>query len=348
VLALALLAALAAGGNWFFHLRLSDRTSAADDSTATVSDYEAHVVCSGHVDVEFGVRALHPAQIGRVLEVLVHDGDQVEEHQPLLRLDEGSAKLLVREAEADVKAAQEQLKQAGLAPAQHRARLAQQRAAVEATERRLSAARSSLERLRNLAKAHQASEAEASAASDHVLELKAALRAEHEKLHELEIVDPQIAIRAAEESVAAKQARWEHTQRALDECTLRAPAAGEVLRVLNGPGDLLGLQRKEPAVLFAPRGRRFIRAEVTQEFADRVHIGLPAIIQDDARAIRTWNGHVQRVSDWYTQRRSVMHEPLQVNDVRTLECIVAVEPGQPPLRIGQRVRVILQQPTSSR
>ena len=35
-------------------------------------------------------------------------------------------------------------------------------------------------------------------------------------------------------------------------------------------------------------------------------------------------------------------EPLQFNDVRTLECIVTLDPGQPPLRIGQRVRVTLE------
>ena len=35
-------------------------------------------------------------------------------------------------------------------------------------------------------------------------------------------------------------------------------------------------------------------------------------------------------------------EPLQFNDVRTLECIVTLDPDQPPLRIGQRVRVTLE------
>ena len=34
-------------------------------------------------------------------------------------------------------------------------------------------------------------------------------------------------------------------------------------------------------------------------------------------------------------------EPLQFNDVRTLECIIELDPGQPLLRIGQRVRVQL-------
>jgi hypothetical protein len=32
---------------------------------------------------------------------------------------------------------------------------------------------------------------------------------------------------------------------------------------------------------------------------------------------------------------------LQVNDVRTLECLIALDPDQAPLRIGQRVRVLL-------
>jgi hypothetical protein len=30
---------------------------------------------------------------------------------------------------------------------------------------------------------------------------------------------------------------------------------------------------------------------------------------------------------------------LQYNDVRTLECLIDIDPGQPPLRIGQRVLV---------
>jgi len=40
-------------------------------------------------------------------------------------------------------------------------------------------------------------------------------------------------------------------------------------------------------------------------------------------------------------------EPLQFNDVRTLECIIDLDPGQPILRIGQRVRVQLVPPTDA-
>ena len=60
---------------------------------------------------------------------------------------------------------------------------------------------------------------------------------------------------------------------------------------------------------------------------------------DDSRSGATWRGKIRRVSDWYGHRRSIWQEPLQFNDVRTLEGIIELEPGQPPLRIGQRVLV---------
>jgi hypothetical protein len=55
----------------------------------------------------------------------------------------------------------------------------------------------------------------------------------------------------------------------------------------------------------------------------------------------SWHGRVIRVSDWYTHRRSILQEPFQLNDVRTLECLIALDRGQQPLRIGQRVRVTI-------
>jgi hypothetical protein len=54
------------------------------------------------------------------------------------------------------------------------------------------------------------------------------------------------------------------------------------------------------------------------------------------------------MSDWYTPRRSIIQEPLQFNDVRTLECIIQLDPDQQMPRIGQRVRVKLGQAANSR
>jgi hypothetical protein len=81
---------------------------------------------------------------------------------------------------------------------------------------------------------------------------------------------------------------------------------------------------------------------VAQELAGRVAVGQAASARDDTTDdAATWGGKVLRVSDWYTRRRSILREPLERNDVRTLECLIALDPGQPPVRIGQRMRVTI-------
>src|SRR5262249_9425174 len=125
----------------------------------------------------------------------------------------------------------------------------------------------------------------------------------------------------------------------LEQCTIKAPTAGTVLRVLVNPGEMLGTARRDPAVQFCPKGQRLVRAEVEQEFAASVSLGQAAAVQADSKAGTTWSVQVIRRADWYTEGRSIIQEPRQINDVRTRECLIALDPGQPQLRIGERVRV---------
>jgi multidrug resistance efflux pump len=115
-----------------------------------------------------------------------------------------------------------------------------------------------------------------------------------------------------------------------------------VLRLSAAVGGLAGPQSPRPAVDLCPDVPRLVRAEVEQAFAGRVAVGQVAVIEDDVQAGASWRGRVRHLSDWYTHQRSVLQEPLQFNDVRTLECLVDLDPGQPPLRIGQRVRVRIE------
>jgi hypothetical protein len=87
---------------------------------------------------------------------------------------------------------------------------------------------------------------------------------------------------------------------------------------------------------------RIVRAEIEQEFAPKVYVGQAARIRDyESEELGEWKGKVEGISDWYTHRRSMLLEPLQFNDVRTLEAVIELDPGQKPLKIGQRVRVTL-------
>jgi multidrug resistance efflux pump len=341
LLALGILLASIFGTGWVLHSRAGDGAAKSNETTTATTPAAGSVVCFGHVDVEPGVTALYPVRPGRVSEVLVHEDDSVKAGTVLFRLDDRPARFLVRQAQEDLKAAELQLTEARKLPQQHALKLAEQQQAVIATQHRLAAAQHLLEHNRNLVKRELAPAEEVEAAAEKGKELEAALTAEKDKLRELELADPAVPVERAEVEVRAKQARLEEAQYGLEECSVKAPVDGKVLRLLIGVGDVLSTQSRQPAVQFCPAGPRIVRAEVEQEFAGRVAKGQEALIQDDSSAGPKWRGKVVRISDWYTHRRSMLQEPLQFNDVRTLECIVQLDPGQPTPRIGQRVRVTL-------
>lgn len=339
---ISMLLAGAVGTGWVLHSRAGDGAAKSTETvTTTTAPAAGSVVCFGHVDVEPGVTALYPVRPGRVSEVLVHEDDSVKAGTVLFRLDDRPAKFLVRQAQEDLKAAELQLAEARKLPQQHALKVAQQQQAIAATQHRLAAAQHLVDHNRNLAKRELAPVEEVEAGAEKVKELEAALAAEKDKLRELELADPAMQVERAEAEVRAKRARLDEAQYGLDECSIKAPVDGKVLRLLIGVGDVLSSQPRQPAVQFCPAGPRVVRAEVEQEFAGRVAKGQVALIQDDSSAGPAWRGKVIRLSDWYTHRRSMLQEPLQFNDVRTLECIVQLDPGQPTPRIGQRVRVTL-------
>jgi multidrug resistance efflux pump len=340
LLGLALLGASVAGAGWVLHSHADEGRDRPSGREPTGKTPPSQVVCFGHVDVEDGVAALSPLQPGRVDKVHVKEGQDVKAGIVLLNLDRRQAQYLAAQAEADLESAQIQLDQAQKLIAQQQIKESQQQAAIDAARSRIKAMGlviSRMEDLRNI----QTNEKELEAARAKREELRAALRAEEQKFLELKLNDPRQDIRRAEADVTAKQARLDQARLGLEECDLKAPVDGTVLRLFVSAGDVFGPQSRQPAVFFCPRGPRIIRAEVEQEFADRVAVGQPTSIQDDTRAGTAWKGRVLRLSDWYTHRRSILQDPLQLNDVRTLECLIAVDPGQAPLRIGQRVRVTI-------
>jgi HlyD family secretion protein len=315
--------------------------SEGSEKKATTTAEGEGLVCFGQVDLVHGVTALYPLQPGRVAEIVVEEGQTVSEGTPLIRLEDGSARSRVAEAQAALDEAEIRLKQAHQLPEQHQSRIAQQQDAYDAMSNRLSAANRQYARQEKLVKKQLADQNDLDASADHVKELEAMLSGEKKRLDDLNRKRRDIAddIHRAEKEVEVMKARRDQARLALDECVLKAPRRGTVLRLLIGPGDVLGTQTKQPAVQFAVEGPQNVRADVEQEFVGRVAVGQPAFIEDETRTGREWTGKVQRVANWITQRRSVLHEPFEFNDVRTVETIISLDSGQPSLRIGQRVRV---------
>ncbi len=330
-------AILAAG--WWFSREATGRAAAPE---LPIPRHEG-VVCVGYVDVESGLISLYPSQPGRVVTVPVAETNHVCAGTVLLRMDDTQAKLRLREAEAAIEGARIQLAETRKLPEQHRTRLTQQQCAVEAAQRRMAMARLQFKRQQDLDRKGLLGAKELAIAAEQLKEAEAGERAEAARLSELKLRDPQADVCRAEHEVAMLEARLDQARQALEECTLRAPRSGTVSRLLAAPGDVLSVQSPRPALLFCPDGPRLVRAEVEQEFASRVTLGQAVQIEDDVIGGPTWQGKVVRIADSYRQRRPNPSEPAQLSDVRTLEVLVALESGQAPVRLGQRVRIRMGQ-----
>jgi multidrug resistance efflux pump len=345
ILGLVVLLGSAIGAGVALNPSRAGNDGAQGTDAASLGNY---IVCTGYGDLPSGVISLYPVQLGQVTRVPAQENHFYKPGEVLMEVDPRPARLMLDKAEAALRLAREELAQAETLPQKLRKDLIkQQKAARDAAEHELAAARKDWEYKQDLADKKVGSPKLAEAAGELVKRLQAKARSEALKLEQLDTQDVDAKARLARDAVKAREVEVRQARLALEQCQVKAPVAGRVLRVLVSEGEVLGANPKQPAILFClddekePRKHVIIRAEVEQEYAGRVAVGKTALIEDDARNGERWTGKVIRVSDWYTHRRSIIQEPLHYNDVRTLECIVAIDPGKPKPRIGQRVRVTI-------
>src|SRR5262249_39817339 len=168
------------------------------------------------------------------------------------------------------------------------------------------------------------------------------VKLEQAKLREIKDVSFADDIARARQDVEAKKAQGRQADLGVVECDVYAPRDGSILKLQLNVGEVLSKDPKLPILQLCPDEPRIIRAEVLQEWAHLIKPQSVAFIEDDAgRNGKTWTGRVLSVSDWFTGRRHRLLEPFQYNDVRTLECLIAVinDDATQPLRIHQRMRV---------
>jgi HlyD family secretion protein len=353
ILAIALLLAGVGGAGWManhFWSKSSHSPDAGSRPGELPDGYDngkEGVVCTGYVDLEHGIRSLAPLRPGRVAAILTNENEHVKSGTPILQLEDEDAKFLVEAAESAVTAAEIQVEEASKLEERQRARVAQQQAALAAAGFRLDAARQMLRHKDNQLKDKLVPDEEVKATRAEVNALEQQERAEQEKLAELKTFDPTLAVRKAKAKLESARTQRKRARHQFHECTLKAPTAGTVHHIAVGAGDIVTGNPAQPVVRFHPDEPLLIRAEVDQEFADRVQVGQPAVIRDDARSGASWRGKVQRVAGWYEHHRPATQDPAAFTDVRTVECLISIDPGQPPLRLGQRMRVMIGQAPST-
>jgi multidrug resistance efflux pump len=348
VLGLALLLSTAGGAVWVVHTRAGDELPLLPDGTRppekqpTIDRTFDSVVCTGTNEIDGNMHNLSPATAGPIMDIFEPEGKMVKAGTPLLRIDDRLALNAVQQAEAGVKAAKIELEDAKKGPALQQIQIAAQEDRIKGMAAQMGAAQTKLDRANFMVSEKLADKSESDTAKHLLDQAKAAWDGEINALSALKLKDPANSIRRAEANLSAKEADLEKAKLALDLCTLRAPTDGEILKVNVAKGEMFGPQAQKPAIILCPDIKRIIRVNVEQEYAPRVKEGMKVIIEDDVSAPGTWRGTVRKVGKVYFHKPTV--ELLNFNDLRQIECIVDLDPGQTPLKIGQKVRVKMSSP----
>lgn len=314
----------------------------AQAPTAPSHSNSTVIVAMGLVDVEQSVARLLLEMPGRVKSIEAKENVVYEPGAVLLAVDDTGPRIKLAQLAVAIEAAKAKVEQARLGRVIAEAEVKAQQTAIDAAIER---EKTYLRRQKEVKDIDQVPKATIREIEDAVRESGAIIKGEREKL---KVIEAKVAYARSEEALAVVQVKAQETQlreaqKAVDDCVLRAPFKGRVLRVKARLGELVSPAMLEPLIEFCPEAPRIVRAEINQEFAHSAQIGQVCKITDDSRtASGSWSGKIVRLSDWYAPRRSILFEPLQMNDVRTLECIVAFDPGQFPLKIGQRVRLSIE------
>lgn len=237
-----------------------------DDGVAVRAEVVEHRDLVATVTASGSVRARRSVDIssdvmGRVVELTVDEGDEVEAGEVLLRLDPAQYRAALARARASL--------------AQARAQVAQQRASVLRAERESERIRGLRGRDSSLVSRQQLDEAETN----------------------LEVVRAQLA--AARHGVEQAEASLEEAEDQLARTVIRAPMSGTVTRLNIDEGEtaVVGTMNNPGSLLLTISDLSVVEAllEVDETDVPRIDVGDSAVVEIDAFPDDWFSGTVSRI-----------------------------------------------------
>jgi HlyD family secretion protein len=228
--------------------------------------------------IELDERALGFEEPGRLIELLVHEGDMVESGAVLARLDPTLARLErdARAAEVDAAEAQLSLVRSGSRPEELEGLRAQLNAARGAAAAAGRAARGAAAAVRAGAVASSVADqrrAEAASAAGQAAAIQQQLQAHRGGARAEEVQGSEARVDAAHDALAFAEER-------LSRLTLRAPLRASVVAVHANPGEVV--PAGTPIVTLADPAHPYVDIFVPQGEIRALGTGRPMRVQTDA------------------------------------------------------------------
>ncbi|MCA9217612.1 MAG: HlyD family efflux transporter periplasmic adaptor subunit [Planctomycetales bacterium] len=316
-------------------------TSAVSVSTSNATHLHTtdRIFALGRVEgVTRGI-ALHSQIAGVTKSVPVKEGQQVDANAELVLLDSRQQQYEYELAVAAVRIAQSRLERlvSGAreqerteAIALHNAKLA-----------RLNDALRRQERIRQLHEAEVVARHEREEIEAEVEHLTAEVQAAEAQMKVVQLGARAEDIRIAEAQVKAEQAKADLASLHLERMSIRAPFAGQVLRINVKPGELTGPDANEPAVIIADTSQLRVRAFVEELDAPRVAVGMTATVEASGLPGMKLAGTVTSVSPRMGKKLLWSDRPDEKRDTKTREVMISLVKSD-QLFVGMQVDVIIQ------
>lgn len=229
---------------------------------------------------------------GEIVRFFVDEGDRVRRGQPLVCQDTASLVLQLRQAEADLVAAQAQLKllKAGARPED----LAQAEARLQQAAMRLAQAQRDASRLEVLHAQHSATDRQLEDAQLQLRLAEAEYRAAQAYLRKLQHLTRPEELAVAQAHVAQAEARRDLLRRQLNDACLQAPINGIVSRRVAevgefaGPGSVLLTLMQLDTV--------YVQLYLPEPLIGVVQYGQPVTVRVDSWPNRTFEGRVTYIA----------------------------------------------------
>lgn len=249
---------------------------------------DAETVLKASGTVEATEAPLGFAATGRIVSVLVREGERVRANQELARLDRAEVEGRRDQATAQANAARAQL--AELTRGFRAEEVAQAASALEAAGRRLDDAEQSLDRTRTLHTGGAVSQ-EALDRAQIAFDIARSQRDQAAEQMRLMAAGPRPErIDGARAMVAQADAAVRAIEAALDHLTIRSPFDGLITARHREPGEIVP---PGGAVLTVTRTEdRWVRIYVPEDRIGAVQIGAPATITADTYRDRQYGGQV--------------------------------------------------------
>jgi multidrug resistance efflux pump len=328
----------------FYHVQ---RTSQSAPLTTPPEDparapFEYVVAGSGVVEAQTENIALGAALPGLVLEVYVPTrsvGQYVQAGTPLFRIDDRHLKAQLAVAEAELGSAKARLARLEQQPRPEE--LPPSLAKVKAATAKMARLQDDFERAKRLIGTGAMAREEYMTRQ---LTYEAAIHEQAQAQAEYDLLKagawkPDLAIAAA--MVKESQAKVEQLKTEIRRAVVVAPVDGVVLQVNVRPGERINELDTKPLMVLGDTRIFHVRVDVDERDIPRFQPGAKAKAYPRGETSRELGLRFVRVEPFAVPKRALTGDNTERVDTRVLQVIYAIEPGQPPVYVGQQLDVFI-------